>query len=641
MQKQLQFSVFLMSLLTVFFSETNAQETTLGIELSQESPASVNSNVIFDYTIRLPKNYNEVDKVPVYFHLHGNNGQKSSIEEFKTTVSLKIGRLYKDDSPYLVIRPRTKGVWNYVQLSKLWDYIKATYKVDEDRVHLSGYSYGGRGTWDWYVYERSIGRNTFATVASTAAAMAKDFSIKDSVIKYNNFSAWVITGDKDPKVDANTSRVIAKGLLIGGVDAKLKILPEKDHNVWGLEFEQEGYLDWLVNNPRKEVVTPLCSININFATEASGDYSTIIEKFGIERMGLVTGGWNNSIDYQQSSPLQMSNNTTSTVTYSVKNAEGILNYGGSNRSALQAGVYTSKESTKPLQITLSNLATQFPTGYKIIVYLTGERPEYKYLYESNGSIKKDSKNLYMYEKIKDENIKSSISDGNTTLYYKGVDVFGGEDTKEYPYMLSSISTTDDALENYPEGTYAIFGPYKNKEEVTLTLSALEGGTSAIGGIQIFPFEVEDMEEPVEEVEEEEQTEEDDTTGADNDPEEESDTIKENEEGETPTESDSDTEEIIDQNDQEESSDPNNIDADIELPLSVENNNNDIYVYPNPSKGKLFIYSTRQLNDVKIVSLQGESYTKKVYNKCIDISDLPNGMYLLEIDKSTRVKFIKE
>lgn len=491
MKKVILFLSIVISNLFCFTDYVNAQATTLGVETPQSSPATVNENIIFNYTIFLPENYNDVDKVPVYFHLHGNNGQQNSVEDFVMKGTWKVGKLYKNGSPYLVIRPRTKGPWNYRELSKLWEYIKITYKVDLERVYLSGYSFGGRGAWDWFVYERSLGRDTFAAVVSTGAAVSKDFTIADSVAKHSNTAMWLMTGYQDPVVNSNVSRQIAKGIVNNGLEGRLTILPKKGHNTWGAEFDEPDYFNWINAQKLIPKTKPASfSLNINFMSNPI-DNSNVLANFGVNRLGSVNGNWNN-LDSFESAPLVLSNSRSSKVTISIENAEGITNYLGTKATALQAGAYTTTQNDKPLKVALSNLTEDFKGKFKVIVFLTGQRTKYSYLYQNNGNIKKDDSGDYIYEKVEEGNLKASISDDVTTYYYRAPDIYGMDNVNNlFPYMLTEATLEDNTSVSYPKATFAVFGPYENQDELTLSLSAIEGGSAAIGGIQVLSLEEEE------------------------------------------------------------------------------------------------------------------------------------------------------
>jgi len=67
----------------------------------------------------------------------------------------------------------------------------------------------------------------------------------------------------------------------------------------------------------------------------------------------------------------------------------------------------------------------------------------------------------------------------------------------------------------------------------------------------------------------------------------------------------------------------------------------LQVSPNPTSGFLSINTDLQLNKMKILDLQGK--TVKSYNQTsnkVDVSDLPNGFYVLQVFGSSTLGFAK-
>ncbi len=81
-------------------------------------------------------------------------------------------------------------------------------------------------------------------------------------------------------------------------------------------------------------------------------------------------------------------------------------------------------------------------------------------------------------------------------------------------------------------------------------------------------------------------------------------------------------------------------------LSIESQSlaNGLKIYPNPANGILNIESDNNIGNVSIISLEGKIIHSKLNNfKQIDVSNLNNGMYILEIkseNKVTRFKLLK-
>jgi hypothetical protein len=77
----------------------------------------------------------------------------------------------------------------------------------------------------------------------------------------------------------------------------------------------------------------------------------------------------------------------------------------------------------------------------------------------------------------------------------------------------------------------------------------------------------------------------------------------------------------------------------------ESKNSDIFIYPNPTKDKVFIRSdTRTINTIHFFDITGKLIKEFVNvnnNKIeIDLHDLKNGIYFINIDETT-TKIIKQ
>ncbi|HTA61963.1 MAG TPA: PHB depolymerase family esterase [Bacteroidia bacterium] len=78
---------------------------------------------------------------------------------------------------------------------------------------------------------------------------------------------------------------------------------------------------------------------------------------------------------------------------------------------------------------------------------------------------------------------------------------------------------------------------------------------------------------------------------------------------------------------------------------IVNSNNDVLVYPNPSKGQINIQSKNMLQIIKITNLLGEViYSKQQVNtkeNSIDVSSYPIGIYLLYTQEEGKTPFIQK
>ena len=100
----------------------------------------------------LPPDYDKdpAKKWPVLVFLHGSGERGDDLERVKVHGPHKYwaGR---QEQPFVMIYPQcpTGQWWTPVALNDLLDEALAKYRIDPDRVYLTGLSLGGYGSWDW------------------------------------------------------------------------------------------------------------------------------------------------------------------------------------------------------------------------------------------------------------------------------------------------------------------------------------------------------------------------------------------------------------------------------------------------------------------------------------------------------------
>ena len=118
----------------------------------KQKPAKldVKVQVTLDYLLYLPADYDKQDAWPLLLFLHGAGERGDDLELVKKHGPPKLIEQGKP-FPFIVVSPQCPkdGSWSTrpLELTALLDDIAAKYKVDRDRVYLSGLSMGGFGTW--------------------------------------------------------------------------------------------------------------------------------------------------------------------------------------------------------------------------------------------------------------------------------------------------------------------------------------------------------------------------------------------------------------------------------------------------------------------------------------------------------------
>ena len=102
------------------------------------------------YLISYPKGFSEEKKYPLVILLHGAGSREETTERLRKHRCLEEILMRQDERGYILLAPLCKrGTWNewmMLLVGLIEKYREISY-IDETRVHLTGYSMGGYGTW--------------------------------------------------------------------------------------------------------------------------------------------------------------------------------------------------------------------------------------------------------------------------------------------------------------------------------------------------------------------------------------------------------------------------------------------------------------------------------------------------------------
>src|SRR3954469_9138291 len=147
--------------------------------------------VKLDYLLFLPEGYsNEGDKKwPLMLFLHGAGERGSDVNKVKVHGPPKIVQ-NKKDFPFILVSPQCpeNKWWEPEEVVALLDEIQSKYKVDPDRVYLTGLSMGGFGTWETATQHPE----RFAAIAPICGG-GRPFMPG----RLKRLPAWVFHGEKD------------------------------------------------------------------------------------------------------------------------------------------------------------------------------------------------------------------------------------------------------------------------------------------------------------------------------------------------------------------------------------------------------------------------------------------------------------
>ena len=190
------------------------------------------------------------ENLPLIVQLHGAGERASGNEELHLVDFHGFSKfLSKEERECVVVMPqcpantfwaaRVESILNFIE------QVIEEYKIDRERVYLTGLSMGGFGTW----YTAMAKPKMFAAIAPVCGG---GMSWNAGVIK--KIPVWAFHGAEDGVVPVFYSDDMVKKLESLGADIRYSRIEGVKHNVWENAYTEELF-DWLLthrkNNPKK------------------------------------------------------------------------------------------------------------------------------------------------------------------------------------------------------------------------------------------------------------------------------------------------------------------------------------------------------------------------------------------------------
>ena len=227
-------------------SLASADEAKPGQQQAEKLSKQIVREVKLDYLLFLPQDYGkQADKKwPLMLFLHGAGERGSDVNKVKIHGPPKIVE-QKKDFPFIVVSPQCpegKG-WEPEEVIALLDEIQSKYKVDPDRVYLTGLSMGGFGTWETATQHPE----RFAAIAPICGG-GRPFMAR----RLKAMPTWVFHGEKDPVVPIKRSEEMVEALKAAGGDVKFTRYPEAGHDSWTETYNNPALYDWFMEHKRSD-----------------------------------------------------------------------------------------------------------------------------------------------------------------------------------------------------------------------------------------------------------------------------------------------------------------------------------------------------------------------------------------------------
>jgi predicted peptidase len=227
-------------LIAATLSQAADEKATAGKQQAQKLQRIV--KVTLDYLLYLPADYAQKPSWPLMLFLHGAGERGGDLELVKMHGPPKLIAAGKQ-FPFIVVSPQCpkNRRWEPFELSSLLDEITEKYKVDKDRIYVTGLSMGGFGTWALAGHSP----DRFAALAPICGGGEPQFARWIAHIP-----AWVFHGAKDPVVPLSRSESMVEALKKRGGNVKLTVYPEVGHDSWKQAYDDPELYTWLLQQTR-------------------------------------------------------------------------------------------------------------------------------------------------------------------------------------------------------------------------------------------------------------------------------------------------------------------------------------------------------------------------------------------------------
>jgi predicted peptidase len=195
------------------------------------------------YFVYLPEGYRSAaPSWPLLLFLHGAGERGGNLDLVKIHGPPKLAEEGRN-LPLVLVAPQCpRGhYWSVAVLGALLDQVCDRYRVDLDRVYLTGLSMGGSGTW----LLASSEPHRFAALAPICGR-----GDPRTVCRLRNVPVWAFHGAKDDVVPLEASEIMVRALRDCGGNAQLTVYPDAGHDSWTATYENPEFFPWLLAQRR-------------------------------------------------------------------------------------------------------------------------------------------------------------------------------------------------------------------------------------------------------------------------------------------------------------------------------------------------------------------------------------------------------
>jgi predicted peptidase len=234
----------ILALLTMALLGTVGRAAEQPAQQAKKFEQPVTFTARLNYLVFLPAKYERGDeKWPLLLFLHGSGETGDDIEKVKIHGPPKIVGS-QPDFPFVVVSPQTPiRTWIPEVLGALLDEVVKQYRIDEDRIYITGLSMGGAGTWNLAAkYPQR-----FAAIAPICGS-----GRPEDAARLKDLPIWAFHGALDSADSVERHQAMVDAVKQAGGNVRYTIYPDLKHDCWTVTYDNPELYQWLLEHRRKK-----------------------------------------------------------------------------------------------------------------------------------------------------------------------------------------------------------------------------------------------------------------------------------------------------------------------------------------------------------------------------------------------------
>lgn len=218
------------------------QPVPVNAQVARHFEARIRVTAKYDYLLFLPSGYaKSKQRWPLMLFLHGAGETGTNLARLTVLGPPRIVES-KPDFPFILVSPQSPvRTWDPDRLNALLDEVIHKYRVDKDRVYLTGASMGGSGTWAL----AAAHPEKFAAIAPLCGT-----GNPADAPRLARLPIWAFQGAKDPVVHLAHAQEMVDAVRAAGGNVKFTVYPDAGHDIWTRTYADPALYQWLLEQRR-------------------------------------------------------------------------------------------------------------------------------------------------------------------------------------------------------------------------------------------------------------------------------------------------------------------------------------------------------------------------------------------------------